>query len=79
MDAGTPDSGGGTPDSGGGGFTPTCVTSSNYAHVVAGRAHDWFGYALANGSNQNLGFDNIFVTWTLKQTAPNYYELGTCP
>ena len=84
VDAGTPDSGGGstdggTPDSGGGGFTPICTTSSNYAHVLAGRAHDWFGYALANGSNQNLGFDNIFITWTLKQTGPNYYEIGTCP
>ena len=34
--------------------------SRNYAHVQAGRAHDSGGYALANGSNQNMGLDNTF-------------------
>jgi poly(3-hydroxybutyrate) depolymerase len=57
----------------------TCYTSSNYAHVTAGRAHDSGGYALANGSNQNMGLDNTFYTTTLKKTGTNYYVIGTCP
>ncbi len=83
TDAGAPDSGGGSTDAGapdsGGGFTPVCTTASNYAHVQAGRAHDSGGYALANGSNQNMGLDNLFYSKTLKQTGTNYYEIGTCP
>ena len=51
----------------------------NYAHVQAGRAHDGGGYALANGSNQNMGLDNVYYQTTLKQTGPNYYVIGTCP
>ncbi|MGY4827730.1 extracellular catalytic domain type 2 short-chain-length polyhydroxyalkanoate depolymerase [Sphaerotilaceae bacterium SBD11-9] len=63
------------------GSTPpaTCFTASNYAHTTAGRAHQSGGYALANGSNQNMGLWNTFVTTTLKQTATNYYVIGTCP
>jgi poly(3-hydroxybutyrate) depolymerase len=57
----------------------TCTTASNYAHTTAGRAHVSGGYALANGSNQNMGLWNIFVITTLKQTSPNYYVIGTCP
>ncbi|MGZ3158065.1 MAG: extracellular catalytic domain type 1 short-chain-length polyhydroxyalkanoate depolymerase [Burkholderiaceae bacterium] len=57
----------------------TCYTSSNYAHVQAGRAHDSAGSALANGSNQNMGLDNTFYTNTLKKTGSNYYVIGTCP
>src|SRR5436190_12273105 len=56
-----------------------CFLATNYSHVRAGRAHDEGGYALANGSNQNLGLDNIFYVRTLKRTAPNYYVVGTCP
>lgn len=56
-----------------------CYTGSNYSHVQAGRAHDSGGYALANGSNQNMGLDNTFYTTTLKQTGTNYYVIGTCP
>ena len=63
----------------GGGMTPQCFTASNYAHTTAGRAHQSGGYALANGSNQNMGLWNTFVTTTLKQTAANYYVIGTCP
>ena len=61
--------------------TYTCTTSSasNYAHVQAGRAHASFGYALANGSNQNMGLYNIFLVSTLAQTAAGYYVLGACP
>ncbi|MEP7100630.1 MAG: hypothetical protein ABI781_08985, partial [Burkholderiales bacterium] len=61
------------------GAAATCFTATNYAHTTAGRAHQSGGYALANGSNQNMGLWNVFVTTTLKQTATNYYVIGTCP
>ncbi|RYE99542.1 MAG: fibronectin type III domain-containing protein, partial [Oxalobacteraceae bacterium] len=61
------------------GFACSATTASNYAHVQAGRAHDSGGYALANGSNQNMGLDNTFYTATLAQTAPGYYLIGNCP
>jgi poly(3-hydroxybutyrate) depolymerase len=57
----------------------TCYTASNYAHVTAGRAYVSLGYALANGSNQNMGLYNTFYTTTLKMTGTNYYVIGTCP
>ncbi|MGZ5790185.1 MAG: extracellular catalytic domain type 1 short-chain-length polyhydroxyalkanoate depolymerase [Burkholderiaceae bacterium] len=59
----------------------TCYTSSNYAHVSAGRAHSVLttGHAAANGSNQDMGLYNTFVTSTLKKTGTNYYIIGTCP
>ncbi len=57
----------------------TCYTASNYAHTTAGRAYNSGGYALANGSNQNMGLWNTFVTTTLKMTGTNYYVIGTCP
>jgi len=60
------------------GSAPVCYTASNYAHTTAGRAHQSGGYALANGSNQNMGLWNVYVTTTLKQTGPNYYVIGTC-
>ncbi|WCN80098.1 extracellular catalytic domain type 1 short-chain-length polyhydroxyalkanoate depolymerase [Micromonospora sp. LH3U1] len=55
---------------------PTCVTASNYAHVIAGRAYQSGGYAYANGSNQRMGLYNTFYTSALKQTAPNYWVIG---
>ncbi|MES2317906.1 MAG: PHB depolymerase family esterase [Pseudomonadota bacterium] len=61
------------------GFVCTATTSSNYAHVQAGRAHNSGGYALANGSNQNMGLNNTFYTSTLAQTAAAYYIIGNCP
>jgi len=61
------------------GAAAVCFTASNYAHTSAGRAHQSGGYALANGSNQNMGLWNVFVTTTLKQTGSNYYVIGTCP
>lgn len=61
------------------GSAATCYTSSNYAHTVAGRAHALYGYTYANGSNQNMGLWNVYVTTTLKQTGPNYFVIGTCP
>jgi hypothetical protein len=57
---------------------PVCYTAANYYHVQAGRAHDSGGYALANGSNQNMGLDNVYYQTTLKQTGTNYYVIG-CP
>ncbi|WP_342721686.1 PHB depolymerase family esterase [Acidovorax sp. FHTAMBA] len=62
-----------------GGGTAVCTTASNYAHTLAGRAYAAGGYAYALGSNQNMGLWNVFVTRTLKQTAPNHYVIGTCP
>jgi len=61
------------------GFACTTTTASNYAHVTAGRAHNSGGYALANGSNQNMGLNNTFYTSTLAQTAAGYYIIGNCP
>lgn len=57
----------------------TCYTASNYAHTTAGRAHQQYGYAYANGSNQYMGLWNTYTTTTLKQTGSNYYVIGTCP
>jgi poly(3-hydroxybutyrate) depolymerase len=59
--------------------TCTATTASNYAHVQAGRAHNGGGYALANGSNQNMGLNNTFYTTTLAQTAAGYFVVGNCP
>lgn len=61
------------------GAPATCYTASNYAHTVAGRAYASFGYTYAKGSNQNMGLWNIYTSTTLKQTAPDYYVIGTCP
>ncbi len=61
------------------GFACTATTASNYAHVQAGRARNSGGYALATGSNQNMGLYNIFYTNTLAQTSAGYYVIGNCP
>lgn len=57
----------------------TCHTASNVAHVLAGRAHVLAGHAFANGSDQDLGFWNLFVVTTLQQRGPGDYVMGTCP
>jgi len=61
------------------GSAAVCFTANNFAHVSAGRAHVLGGFALANGSNQNMGLWNVFVVTTLKQTGTNFYVIGTCP
>ncbi|MDF0604835.1 fibronectin type III domain-containing protein [Neisseriaceae bacterium TC5R-5] len=61
------------------GAAVSCVTATNYAHTTAGRASQTAGTTYANGSNQNMGLWNTFVTTTLKMTGPNYYVIGTCP
>ena len=55
--------------------TPTCITSSNYDHVVAGRAYQSGGYTYAKGSNQYLGLYNTYYTATLKQTGADYWVI----
>ena len=58
----------------------TCYTASNYSHVSGGRAHLLYktGHAAANGSNQDMGLYNTYVTTTLKTTDGSYYVIGTC-
>jgi hypothetical protein len=58
---------------------PTCFTATNFDHIMTGRAHDTFSVAVANGSNQVMGLDNVFVVTTLKQTGPDFYVIGSCP
>ena len=67
-----------TPD---GDPSGTCTesTSSNYAHVAAGRATTNGWYAFAAGSGESMGLYNIWVTTTLAETSPGYYEIGACP
>jgi chitodextrinase len=57
---------------------PACFTATNFDHVVAGRAHDSFFIAKANGSDQVMGLNNVFIITTLKQTGPNFYVIGSC-
>jgi poly(3-hydroxybutyrate) depolymerase len=54
-------------------------TSSNYAHVQAGRAHDKIGHAYSNGGEQDMGLDNTFYRTTLAETKDSYYIIGQCP
>jgi poly(3-hydroxybutyrate) depolymerase len=87
-------SGGGTTTTTAGGGTTTttattttttatqgqCFNASNYAHVLGMRAYDLFGYAYAYGSNQLLGFDNMFYFSKLRQLGSFYYVVdNTCP
>ena len=67
-----------TPD---GDPTGSCTetTSSNYAHVSAGRATTSGWYVFAVGSGDSMGLYNIWVTTTLAETSPGFYELGQCP
>ncbi|MER6323215.1 extracellular catalytic domain type 1 short-chain-length polyhydroxyalkanoate depolymerase [Streptomyces coelicoflavus] len=58
------------------GAAAKCYTATNYHHVTAGRAHHSGGYTYANGSNQNMGLYNVFVTHTLKETSPGYFVLA---
>jgi poly(3-hydroxybutyrate) depolymerase len=63
------------------GFPPQCFTASNYNHVAAGRAHQSGGYTYANGSNQNMGLYNTFISHTLEETSTGYYVIADsgCP
>ncbi|MCF4136843.1 PHB depolymerase family esterase [Streptomyces sp. Tue 6430] len=63
------------------GATAACWTSSNYAHVQAGRATTAGGYTYAKGSGQNMGLYNTFVTHTLKESPVGHFTLAdtACP
>lgn len=54
--------------------TPTCITATNYAHVQEGRARNVGGYALALGSDDNLGLYNTFYTSAVRETSPGYWN-----
>lgn len=71
----------GPGDPGPGGGTAACWTASNYAQVQAGRATASGGSAYANGSHQNMGLYNTFVTHTLKESPTGYFTLADsgCP
>lgn len=62
------------------GSTTTCTEtrSSNYAHVSAGRAVVSGFSTFAVGSNDAMGFYNIFTFTTLKETSTGYFETGNC-
>ena len=60
-------------------FQCKTYTSSNYAHVEAGRAYDKLGRAKAVGSGDDMGLDNTFYKSTLAETKNNYYIVGNCP
>ncbi|MCX4572688.1 PHB depolymerase family esterase [Streptomyces sp. NBC_01571] len=63
------------------GYIPKCFTDNNYNHVAAGRAHQSGGYAYANGSNQNMGLYNLYLTHTLEETSDGHYVIADsgCP
>lgn len=63
------------------GEAAACWTSSNHAHVQAGRATTAGGYAYAKGSGQYMGLNNTFVTHTLKEWPAGYFVVadGSCP
>jgi poly(3-hydroxybutyrate) depolymerase len=52
---------------------PECVTASNYAHTVAGRAYVYLGQTYATGSGQALGLWNTYTSSSIRQTSPNYW------
>ena len=60
------------------GFTPVCHTADNVSHVAFGRAYVLWGFDYAYGSNQGMGYYNVFYTTTLRQTGAGYYTPGTC-
>ncbi|WP_405391148.1 PHB depolymerase family esterase [Streptomyces sp. NBC_01102] len=60
-----------------GGTVPArCVEATNYAHVTAGRARTSGGYVYANGSGQNMGLYNVFVTHTLRESPTGHFVIA---
>lgn len=57
-----------------------CFTTANYWHVQAGRAHlsGSAAFARANGSNDAMGYYNVWDVTTLKRIGLNYYVVGSC-
>ncbi|MGW1551089.1 fibronectin type III domain-containing protein, partial [Streptomyces sp. NPDC002346] len=58
------------------GATGACYTATNYAQVAAGRAHTTGGYVYANGSEQNMGLYNVFVTHTLRESPAGWFVIA---
>jgi feruloyl esterase len=56
--------------------TKICFTASNYAQTQAGRAYESGGYAYADGSNEQMGLDNVYYQTTLEETSPGYWVIG---
>ncbi|WP_398922440.1 fibronectin type III domain-containing protein [Streptomyces sp. I6] len=58
-----------------------CHTDNTYNHVAAGRAHQVQGTVYANGSGQNMGLYDLYVTHTLEETSPGYFVIADsgCP
>lgn len=52
--------------------------TNNFDHVRAGRAYDYWGVAYAKGSNQMLGYDNVFLVTNVAETGKDFYTLGQC-
>ncbi len=53
--------------------------ASNYAHVQAGRANNSWGTVRAVGSNDYMGYYNVYTYRRLAETSPGYFEVGNCP
>lgn len=57
-----------------------CVTNNNYELTVLGDAYQSGGYTYAEGSNQNMGLWNTYVTTSLEETSPGYWIIvASCP
>ncbi|MCQ4082820.1 PHB depolymerase family esterase [Streptomyces sp. RB6PN25] len=63
------------------GYMPQCFTDDNYNQVAAGRATNNLGEVYADGSRQDMGLYNTYVTHTLEETSPGYYVIADsgCP
>lgn len=60
-------------------FVCTEHSSSTRAHLDGGRADRcWGWYACAKGSGTYLGFVSSYGSVTLAETAPGYYDKGSC-
>ncbi|MFJ2308993.1 PHB depolymerase family esterase [Streptomyces sp. NPDC087846] len=59
-----------------GGAPARCFTATNYAQVAAGRARTAGGYVYANGSDENMGLYNVFVTHTLRESPPGHFVIA---
>jgi poly(3-hydroxybutyrate) depolymerase len=61
------------------GLAPACETwfANNYEHARAGRAYVFWGLTYAAGSNQPMGWWNIFTTTQLHRI-PGGFALGPC-
>lgn len=79
CDGGPGGGNGGNGDPGSGSGECQEFTSNNWVHVLQGRATFCLGNACAVGSGDNLGFANLFLTSTVAETSPGFFEKGSCP